>query len=98
MAIGETNCSTAPAKIGTLAINPATTWPVPNASAKAGKYVSPIPIITLQPEPVADADAQIAASLRGAAGPAASCGSGRPPSPQSTQRNYFTGHGKIARC
>jgi hypothetical protein len=37
MHAGAINCSTAPAKIGTLAINPATTCPVPSAKANAGK-------------------------------------------------------------
>src|SRR6185437_5413787 len=48
---GETSCRIAPARIGIDATSPAAISPIPSARTNAGKYVSPIPTITLKAAP-----------------------------------------------
>ena len=50
---GESNCSTAPASSGTVDTSPQANWLALTARTKAGRYVSPIPTITLVAVPSA---------------------------------------------
>src|SRR5262245_51338687 len=48
---GVTSCAPPPTSSGTVATRPVTVLPAPSANAKAGKYISPAPTMTLNIDP-----------------------------------------------